>query len=25
MDESSRERLYHFWKKTVTRSFDWVE
>jgi len=25
MDESSRERLYHFWKKAVTRSFDWVE
>jgi glycerol kinase len=25
MDGSSRERLYHFWKKAVTRSFDWVE
>lgn len=25
MDEASRERLYHFWKKAVTRSFDWVE
>jgi len=25
MDEESRERLYHFWKKAVTRSFDWVE
>ena len=25
MDEVSRERLYHFWKKAVTRSFDWVE
>jgi glycerol kinase len=25
MDEKSRERLYHFWKKAVTRSFDWVE
>ena len=25
MDQSSRERLYHFWKKAVTRSFDWVE
>ena len=25
MDRESRERLYHFWKKTVTRSFDWVE
>ena len=25
MDETSRERLYHFWKKAVTRSFDWVE
>jgi len=25
MDESSRERLYHFWKKAVTRSFDWEE
>jgi len=25
MDEESRERLYHFWKKAVTRSFGWVE
>ncbi len=25
MDEASRERLYHFWNKAVTRSFDWVE
>jgi glycerol kinase len=25
MDEESRERLYHFWKKAVTRAFDWVE
>jgi glycerol kinase len=25
MGEPSRERLYHFWKKAVTRSFDWVE
>jgi glycerol kinase len=25
MDETSRERLYHFWRKAVTRSFDWVE
>jgi glycerol kinase len=25
MDEPSRERLYRFWKKAVTRSFDWVE
>jgi glycerol kinase len=25
MDENSRERLYHFWKKAVTRCFDWVE
>lgn len=25
MDEVSRERLYRFWKKAVTRSFDWVE
>jgi len=25
MDGSSRERLFHFWKKAVTRSFDWVE
>ncbi|MGA7295022.1 MAG: glycerol kinase GlpK [Terriglobales bacterium] len=25
MDEASRERLYHFWRKAVTRSFDWVE
>jgi glycerol kinase len=24
-DQESRERLYHFWKKAVTRSFDWVE
>ena len=25
MDSGRRERLYHFWKKAVTRSFDWVE
>ncbi len=25
MDEETRERLYHFWKKAVTRAFDWVE
>jgi glycerol kinase len=25
MNQASRERLYHFWKKAVTRSFDWVE
>jgi len=25
MDEESREELYHFWKKAVTRSFDWTE
>lgn len=25
MDPVSRERLYRFWKKAVTRSFDWVE
>jgi len=25
MDEASRERQYHFWKKAVTRCFDWVE
>jgi glycerol kinase len=25
MDAPSREHLYHFWKKAVTRSFDWVE
>lgn len=25
MSEASRERLYHFWRKAVTRSFDWVE
>ncbi len=25
MDEKSREHLYYFWKKAVTRSFDWVE
>jgi glycerol kinase len=25
MGEPSRKRLYHSWKKAVTRSFDWVE
>ena len=25
MEERTREHLYHFWKKAVTRSFDWVE
>ncbi len=25
MDQGTRERLYRFWKKAVTRSFDWVE
>jgi glycerol kinase len=25
MDAQTRERLYHFWKKAVTRSFDWIE
>src|SRR5208337_324040 len=25
IDEGSRERLYRFWKKAVTRAFDWVE
>ncbi|HEX3103605.1 MAG TPA: glycerol kinase GlpK [Terriglobales bacterium] len=25
MDAPSRDHLYHFWKKAVTRSFDWVE
>jgi glycerol kinase len=25
MDEESRERLYHFWKKAVTRSLGWAE
>lgn len=25
MEEATRERLYHFWKKAVTRSFDWME
>ena len=25
MDRASRERLYHFWKKAVTRSIDWIE
>ena len=25
MDERARERLYHFWKKAVTRSFGWEE
>jgi glycerol kinase len=25
MDDDTREQLYRFWKKAVTRSFDWVE
>jgi glycerol kinase len=25
MDKQSREQLYRFWKKAVTRSFDWAE
>jgi glycerol kinase len=25
MPETERERLYHLWKKAVTRTFDWVE
>jgi glycerol kinase len=25
MAEDQRERLYHLWKKAVTRTFDWVE
>jgi len=25
MDRPSREQLFRFWKKAVTRSFDWVE
>jgi glycerol kinase len=25
MDPEKRASLYHFWKKAVTRSFDWVE
>ena len=25
MDPARRERMYHFWKKAVTRSFDWLE
>jgi glycerol kinase len=25
MDAERRERLYRFWKKAVTRSFDWLE
>jgi glycerol kinase len=25
MNEKTREHLYHFWKKAVTRSFDWSE
>jgi glycerol kinase len=25
MDDKTRERLYHFWKKAVTRAFEWVE
>ena len=24
MDEGRREELYGFWKKAVTRSFDWL-
>ncbi len=24
-EESKREKMYHLWKKAVTRSFDWVE
>jgi glycerol kinase len=25
MDEARRERMYRFWKRAVTRSFDWLE
>jgi glycerol kinase len=25
LDEATREREYHFWKKAVTKTFDWVE
>ena len=25
MDRDTRARLYHFWKKAVTRTFDWTE
>jgi glycerol kinase len=25
LDEATREKEYHFWKKAVTRTFDWVE
>jgi glycerol kinase len=25
MDESSRDRLYHYWNKAVSRCFDWIE
>jgi glycerol kinase len=25
MPEETRAKLYHFWKKAVTRTFDWVE
>jgi glycerol kinase len=25
MDAQRRERMYGFWKKAVTRSFDWLE
>jgi glycerol kinase len=25
MDDATRERDYRFWKKAVTRTFDWVE
>ncbi len=25
MEETERERLFHYWKKAVARTFDWVE
>ncbi|NFV81076.1 glycerol kinase GlpK [Magnetospirillum aberrantis] len=25
MEQEKRDNLYHFWKKAVTRTFDWVE
>ncbi len=25
MDAATRDHLYHYWKKAVTRTFDWTE
>jgi glycerol kinase len=25
MDDAAREKTYRLWKKSVTRTFDWVE